>query len=128
MQVNKVILCIGSNSATAREKVDAALEWLGELLPDNVHTAPYQTEPYGEGASAAPYHNAVFTASTALTEEELVARFKAYEQANGRVHGSSFPAEIAIDIDLVVWNGTVRRPGDYSAPYFLKGIGQLPHL
>ena len=31
----------------------------------------------------------------------------------------------AIDLDLVVLNGNVLRPTDFSAPYFKKGLSHL---
>ena len=126
--MNKATICIGSNAPDACKKVSDALEWVKAELQGSISHGPYPTEPFGHGASDAPYCNAVVTGTTCLTIESLTRLFKDYEAANGRKHGSSFPDRIAIDIDLVVWNGTVMRPADYNAPYFTEGARHRPDL
>lgn len=126
--MNKATVCVGSNSPDAKHKVSNAITWLQTMLTEYQCHGPYPTEPYGAGASDAPYFNAVITGHTCHTIEHLTSLFKNYETANGRVHGSSFPARIDIDIDLVVWNDTILRPADYAAPYFTEGFRHLPDL
>ena len=126
--MNKATVCIGSNYPEGFAKVEAALKWLKSELQSCISYGPYPTVPYGEGASDAPYFNAVATGFTCFTARQLTLAFNPYDTVNGRVHGSSFPAGIAIDIDLVVWNDTVLRPADYSAPYFTEGMRHLPDL
>ena len=82
----------------------------------------YRTDGVGVKSAGMVYHNAVFELDTRLDAGSLNAALKQYEDDNGR--DRSTPV-IPIDLDLVVYDGEVLRPGDFRHSYFLTGYRQL---
>ena len=74
-----------------------------------------------------PYINAVarLEVSEGIELQSVVETLKAVEQRLLRHHGSS--GIVAIDLDLVVWDGKVVREGDFNRPYFARGYNELTH-
>ena len=120
---NIITVCIGSNAPDGYDKVDEALSWLSSLFSTCKSYGPYPTTPYGDASAGRQYFNAVATGNTPLEEKHIYELFKDYETAHGRIHGSH--EEVAIDLDLVVLNGNVLRPTDFSAKKKKKGLSHL---
>lgn len=126
MASNKATICIGSNVGQAKQNVTKALAWLKQLFDSYHEWGPYMTEPYGEDAGNSVYFNAVACGLTEFSADELNRLFKEYEQVNGRGKEQSSADGVAIDIDLVAYNGTILRKRHFAAPYFIEGFRNLP--
>lgn len=111
-------ICLGSNVDNARDLLTAATV---ELAPMITGMSPI----YDDGANA-PYYNLVAEISTACSVGQLIELFKQLEQKFGRNTRDSANGIIALDIDLVVYNGVVLRSQDYATNYFKKGLSLLP--
>ena len=84
--------------------------------------APYPTAPEYVGETA-PYLNQIAILATQLSHDELAERTKRY-QAEIRANNPYAPL-VNIDIDIVEWNGTIMRPADARAAYYLQGLAML---
>ena len=70
-----------------------------------------------------PYLNCLLEVTTAHTFNELSAVTKSYQTA---VRTAAAAAQlIAIDIDIVVWDGEVKRAADFNSAYLRKGLPLL---
>ena len=114
---------VGSNlpEALARREIEcsvAALERLGRVSASET----YRTDGVGVMSAVMIYYNAVVELLTPMASEEIVAALKRYEEAHGRCRSISV---VTIDLDLVVFDGEVLRPSDFSHEYFLRGYRRL---
>lgn len=74
------------------------------------------------------YLNVLCMAHTPLPVEKVIEVLKAIEKEMGRVKGSS---EVAIDLDLVVWNHEIHRPWDTAQVFYqdcLRNIKETQSL
>lgn len=71
------------------------------------------------------YLNAVAEVATGMEEEALNAELKKVEKECGRDEERRHNGEVPLDIDIVVWDGEIRRPGDYKAAYFREGYEEI---
>lgn len=120
--VNMVAVGLGSNRSDALEQVQSALLFLNALLCDGEQSSLYVTPSMGH-KDAPEYTNAVFIGTTRYGYEQLVSIMKAYETLSGRVRGNGEP--VAIDLDLVMWNGKVLRERDFNAVHFRIGYEEI---
>ena len=107
--MNRATLCLGANGPDA----DAQIARAASLL-------------YAMGIAAAstmPYLNMIIELDTELEYEELLLNTKHYQDETRRA--AACAPFVAIDIDLVEWNGTVMRPTDATSRYFRKGLELL---
>lgn len=121
--LHRAYIGAGSNlraeeAVSAIERASEALAALGLVRPSST----YRTDGVGVKSAGMVYHNAVFEFDTQLDADSLNAALKQYEEDNGR--DRSTPV-ITIDLDLVVYDGEVLRPADFSHSYFLTGYRQL---
>ncbi len=72
-----------------------------------------------------PYLNAVCTGNTPLSREEMDRWLKETETNMGRIRGESAHGRVHIDLDLVVWDGTILRPVDAGRPYYQTCLNDL---
>lgn len=114
-----VAVSLGSNFGDRSGNVARALDWLSGQMIDCRCSHIYETaEVSGLGS---PYMNAVLLGRTSSDRDSLVAATKDYELVNGRTPESRGRGEVAIDIDIVVWDGSVERPVDFSREFFRIG-------
>ena len=85
----------------------------------------YTTPAVGRCTGLPDYCNAVARIATTDDYDRLKAFFKQKEAEQGRRHDSTLPALIPLDIDIVVWEGTVLRPRDMEQEYMRIGLRQL---
>lgn len=119
-----VVIGIGSNAGDATFNVQQAIEWLLERLSKASVSPVYQTEAFGK-PDAAPYTNAVLTGSTDLPLDEFVASLKEYERTFGRDFAARANDIVPVDLDVVMWEGRILRPTDFSRSYFNIGYRHL---
>lgn len=118
-----VVLSVGSNCDDRTANVADAIRWLTEILHSASHSSIYETpELYGRGA---PYMNAVVAGATDMAAPELDIRLKLYERTHGRDDEARNKGKVPVDIDIVVFDGDVIRPLDYSQRFFQIGATQL---
>ncbi len=123
MEMNNVVISIGSNCPEREREVEKSIRFLSEKL-DGVRASDCYSTPASNGKDA-DYLNAVLVATTDYSRERVVSLLKLYEVANGRTALSKQEGIIPIDLDLVMWNGAVVRQNDFDKDYFQIGWKQL---
>ncbi len=113
--MNTAVLSFGSNVRDKEAILRAALS----VLQCQIEEA---TEPYMDDHG---YANIVAVISTESDFEELRRHTKNLETRFGRTPSSKAPADVALDIDIVIFNGKTIRPDDFNQPYFHYGYNQL---
>lgn len=121
--MNNAILSIGSNYADRSGKIQSALEYLDTLGLVLNHTAIYECPDYIKGGE--PYLNAIVEIETDLNETSFSQRIKAFEIESGRDTLIRLKGYVPLDIDVVIWNGEVKRPTDFKSAYFQIGFKRL---
>lgn len=110
------IICLGSNVADKEQRVRAAARHFGTLIHDISTSGLCVSDDYtGLGES---YVNMVVSGSTALSLDELIGESRAYEAAHGRTAVSKPSGIMPIDVDIVVFDGRILKPEQYSRAYF----------
>ncbi len=121
--MNKVVVSLGSNSTDRAERMSAALEWLASGLQQQRDSGVYETPEFS--GRYPDYLNCVASGFTPLDFYTLNSRLKEYERASGRTPASKVTGIVPIDLDIVVFNGEVLRPGEFSRDYFTIGYRLL---
>ena len=106
---NNVILCLGSNTdceANLKSAVSLLRAYFGSIR----FSEAIYTEPIGLSDSGL-FLNQVAVAGTNASLEE------AMEKRLGRMSDSKQKGKIPIDIDLLLWNGTILKPADWEKEY-----------
>ncbi len=117
-----VLLTIGSNAHDAARRVNEACDYLRGLISgirfSNTVCAPSYT---GVGAD---YINIAVTGTCTCSNEALHQELRRYEDAHGRrrpdVHGI-----VAIDIDIVTYDGEVLKPSDMAQPWLGRALARI---
>lgn len=125
MESCEICVSVGSNADDAREKVCAALKFLGEFMY-NARLSTIYTTPAVNGCGLM-YHNAVAIGVVDMSIEKVVGIFKEWERENGRVRklAAEGKCDVAIDLDVVMVNGAVVREKDFAREYFQRGYREL---
>lgn len=113
------LICLGANTPDAVARISDATDMLRSLCLIGRITPAYRTAPEYAGETV-PYLNCLLEVTTAHTFDELSAVTKSYQTAV-RTAAAAAPL-IAVDIDIVVWDGEVKRPADFNSAYFRKGL------
>lgn len=121
---NEVLVSFGSNFGNRTRNVADAICWFKNIADSVSSSHIYETpEIHGFGT---PYMNAVAKGNIAMDLHQLVSKCKLYELEHGRTPESRKRGEVAIDIDIVVWDGSIVRPADFSRDFFQIGFRTLP--
>lgn len=120
--MHTALICLGANVPDAAARISNATDMLRRLCDIGRITPAYRTAPEYAGETV-PYLNCLLEVTTAHTFDELSAVTKSYQTAV-RAHAAAAPL-IAVDIDIVVWDGEVKRGADFNSAYFRKGIPLL---
>lgn len=121
--VSTAVLSIGSNAPNRHDMMACCKLWLKRTFEPTACASAYST-PAINGKDA-DYLNTVAVITTTLPMAELSAVLKDYEKQCGRTPESKLLGVIPIDLDIVMWNGTVVRPNDYKQEYFQKGWREI---
>lgn len=114
---------MGSNVDDRMARVAAARKWIQSILQCTICSGIYETDDFHP--TGRKYCNAVVAGDTALSQGEIGAAAGLYELNAGRDEAARRRGDVPIDIDLVIWNGTVLRPRDMEREYFLRGFREL---
>lgn len=119
MKEEHALICLGANTPDAPERLAAARDLLRGIGIIERETPVYESDPEYGGESV-PYHNQLLWLSVTVGYETLANAAKNY-QTVVRSLAQTAPL-VAIDIDIVEWNGVILRPKDAQARYFRKGL------
>ena len=112
---NNVILCLGSNT-DCESNLKSAASLLRAYFGSIRFSEAIYTEPIGLSDSGL-FLNQVAVAGTNASLEEVGRAVKAMEKRLGRMSDSKQKGKIPIDIDLLLWNGTILKPADWEKEY-----------
>jgi 2-amino-4-hydroxy-6-hydroxymethyldihydropteridine diphosphokinase len=115
--MNIALVMIGSNQ-DADEKLALALEKLTHFFSIDRTSHCITSEPVGEKYKS-PFYNRAVRLITEMDYESTISRFKQIEKELGRTPESKSNGLIAMDIDLICWNGAVIHK-DYDRFPFVK--------
>jgi 2-amino-4-hydroxy-6-hydroxymethyldihydropteridine diphosphokinase len=106
---------MGSNiHGTAR--LEAARRALSAMFPDIRYGRLLLTEAVGTGYLS-PFSNQMAAFSTSLSADEVHACFKQLEHEAGRRPEDKARGIVPLDVDLLVYDGTVLKPEDLQRNY-----------
>lgn len=115
----RYILVAGSNCEERYRHIQKALTFLDSIGKIERRSEIYETpDCLGTGTE---YLNVVLEFETVLAEESLKKIIKEFELSCGRISLPDKIGPVSLDIDIVISNGKVKRPKDFSASYFRKG-------
>ncbi len=118
-----IYLSLGSNHGDRHRNVEEGLIWLQDILLESRSSSIYVTKAV-QGYGPA-YYNAVVFGQTPMEYDEFNRLLKEYEINCGRSPESRKRNEVIIDIDIVVWDGKIVRPTDFSRDFFQIGYGEI---
>ena len=119
------IISIGSNVPDKEWRIASVCKELESYFCAWEASTLYTTPAVGRCTGLPDYCNAVARIATTDDYDRLKAFFKQKEAEQGRRHDSTLPALVPLDIDIVVWEGTVLRPRDMEQEYMRIGLRQL---
>lgn len=119
------VISLGSNYLNRIQNIELCLEWLSNHKDVKLlsHSSIYETSAIN--GSGVLYMNAVAVVTTTLPSASLDALFKEYEYKMGRDDNCRIRGCVPIDIDIVIWDGTVLRIKDRNCAFFIKGYNEL---
>lgn len=120
---NTCFIELGSNGCSDAFIRDAR-QILKDRFPGIVFGTMQTTEPV-DFVSPYPFHNQTGRFSTPLPQEELSLILKHIENTLGRRPEDKAKGIVKIDIDLVIYNGTVLKEKDLQREYVRAGLCEL---
>lgn len=111
----RVVVCVGSNSSDRERRVDEAEVFLQELFGSDCVFSPMLDSNDTSGRTERRYTNSLCLGNYDGDYEELNSVLKRYEGAHRARHADG---EVEIDLDIVLFDGQIKRPGTYISPYF----------
>lgn len=129
--MNRFIILLASNSEAEKNMVRARI-LLALAFPEGTHFSEnhWSAAVVKEGQlpprdECAIYLNALCVASSEMALNDVQAFLKQTETEMGRLRGAEAQGRVAIDMDLVEWNGEVLRPKDAEQDYYKKCLKDL---
>lgn len=120
--MNSALICLGANGPDADVQIDNAFAMLCRLGSVAASSPAYPSHPE-YGGSQPPYLNRIVSLDTSMDYDDIHRHTKSYEQ--GIRSSADIAPLVAIDIDIVEWNGDTLRPADATARYFRKGLALM---
>lgn len=122
-QLNRVILCLGSN-LDKEKNMERAAERLRALFVSIRFAEPIYTDAF-DCPVPTSFLNQVAIAFSPLAAGEIKERLKEIERSLGRKPEDKGLGRVPIDIDLLCWNEEVLKPDDLRRDYIQSGIRSL---
>ncbi len=119
--MNRGVISLGSNINGKESIISRALDTLGVHVTEA--TPPYMDPE--DNDNTRPYLNIIAVIETAMDYETTRAHFKQIEKAAGRTPSDKATGLIPLDIDIVIFNDRIIKPGDFERPYFIHGYRLL---
>ena len=126
--MNTFQILLASNS-DAEKNMTEARERLRKVFPLDIRFSKnVESKAVNKEGKIAPdaslYLNALCLANTGLPLDSVQSVLKVLEVEMGRKKGNAFGL-VAIDLDLVVWNGEILRPWDVAQSYYQECFSNL---
>lgn len=112
--LHRAVICIGSNAADRELRLDEAEGFLNILLKGCRFSQTLDSNDTS-GRTNLRYSNRLCAGYFEADYDELDLLLKHYEFDRRRKNDKGV---VEIDLDVVVFDGEVKRPGTYMAPYF----------
>ena len=122
--MNKVLLCIGSNT-NALFNLKRAINKLQLNFKDIQFTETAKSRPYGEIYKQS-FLNTLAYFETNMNKDELVLSLKSIEEEMGRQPEHKAEGKVIIDIDLIKWNDEIVKSEDFKRDYVRKLLAFIP--
>jgi 2-amino-4-hydroxy-6-hydroxymethyldihydropteridine diphosphokinase len=120
---NEAVIGIGSN-INAEENISRMLEFLGEKV--NIVQVSSFVKTKAIGIENQPdYINGAVKIITPLEVEELKLLLKKIEDQLGRDRSKPKFSSRTIDLDIVVWNGSIMDQDYYSREFLRKSVNEV---
>ncbi|MDE6811550.1 MAG: 2-amino-4-hydroxy-6-hydroxymethyldihydropteridine diphosphokinase [Muribaculaceae bacterium] len=119
----KYVISLGSNCGFREQHLLHALNSLAELS-DSIYSSTHYESP-ALGGSAPHYLNAVAEIETSLGVEDLNRILKSLEVSEGRDELARAEGKVPLDADIVIADGEIIRPKDFSQFFFKRGYEEL---
>ncbi|MCD8288185.1 MAG: 2-amino-4-hydroxy-6-hydroxymethyldihydropteridine diphosphokinase [Porphyromonadaceae bacterium] len=123
--LRQAIISIGSNVPDKEARVSTACTELKSHFPSFTVSSLYTIPAVGKCIGQPDYCNAVARFLTAEEYDSVKNFFKQMEIRFGRCLERGCQTLVALDIDIVVWEGQVLRPDDVTQEYMRIGLRQL---
>ena len=120
------ILSIGSNTPDKAGKMAEALQWLDREFGQITVSGIYATKAWS--GNAPDYLNMVACVQSSLSAEEMNLKAKEFERSLGRTPQSKNNGSVPMDVDVVISDGTILRPEEYSRPYITHGLSLIKQM
>lgn len=111
---------MGSN-LERHARMASARQALSQAFPDIRFGPELETEAIGS-RFLSPFSNQLGRFSTPLTAEDVRRILKGIEKAHGRTPQDKALGIVRLDIDLLVYDGTVLKPGDMARGFVKEGM------
>lgn len=121
MREHEVIISLGSNE-NQEANLAKAREQLTQLLTEVHFTSAIWTEPVNTSRKK-PYLNQLCKGTTTFGDGLLGEVLKETEKRIGRIHNED--GIVAIDLDLLEYDGQRHHLRDWSREYVIKLIGEI---
>lgn len=126
--MNTFQILLASNTNATQNLADA-LERLKKLFPTEIRFSEmlesFAVNKTGVIDKKCTYLNALCQAHTELPLKSVQSLLKYMETEMGRKRGLEAKGMVAIDLDLVEWNGEILRPWDVAQPYYRDCLESL---
>lgn len=120
---HSAIICIGSNVHPRQKHILEAAEKLAQTTTIHRQSSISQTDDItGRGE---PYLNMVIDITTEASHKSLNDIIIQIEQLCGRTPERSDRGIVDIDIDIVIWDGSIVKPDDFTRPFFYNLYKQI---
>lgn len=119
-------IVIGSNTGPRESHINRALRELERLCEIHKVSHIYESPDYlGKGRQ---YLNCVVEFCSSECENALISCLKEMEKEAGRTELSKERGEVPLDVDIVIWDGEIRRDADFNASFFKEGFNSIMNL
>lgn len=126
MNTFQILLASNTNAA---EHLAEAHERLIKLFPSEIRFSDilesFAMNKNGVIDKKCTYLNELCQVCTELPLESVLSMLKVMETEMGRIRGLEAKGMVAIDLDLVEWNGEILRPWDVAQPYYRDCLKSL---
>ena len=123
MKKASAVLVMGSNFGEREAILQSSLSRMADFCSVVRRSEIYESNDcLGKGRK---YLNIVLQIATLSDEPEIIRRLKLLECEFGRTLESRERGEVPLDIDIVIWNGEIRRPVDFKSAYFICGYKKM---
>lgn len=126
MHPHRLILTLGTNTGSTTS-IEIAIAELSSSISILASSPTMRTPPVDFPYPSPDFLDKLLIASTTLSYEAMRCECKRIEALTGRtaIQRKCNPEVIPLDLDIIVWDGTLCKPGDLRRPYVLEGLLHL---